>query len=77
VFEHKWVQWIEKYNKLRVIKYLQTLYLSKYAWTTSRVESYNAQVKRLVLNSNISLMELTEALKTTTNEESNKTKYIY
>ncbi|CAG8450411.1 13996_t:CDS:2 [Cetraspora pellucida] len=33
--------------------------------------------RRLVLNFNISLMELSEALEISINEESNKTKYIY
>ncbi|CAG8621845.1 5341_t:CDS:2, partial [Gigaspora rosea] len=74
-----------------VIKYLRMLYSSKNAWacaytakiftagiqTTSRVESYNAQIKRLVLNSNISLLELAEALEANINEERNKSKYIY
>ncbi|CAG8715354.1 24983_t:CDS:2 [Dentiscutata erythropus] len=91
VFEHKWVQLTKKYNEPRVVKYLQILYSLKHAWvrvymakvftasiqTMSRVKSYNAQIKRLVLNSNVSLMELADALETYINEESNKTKYIY
>ncbi|CAG8728213.1 24488_t:CDS:2, partial [Gigaspora rosea] len=76
IFEHKRAQLYEKYNDSRVVKYLRTLYSSKKAWaraytakvftasiqTTSRVESYNAQIKRLVLNSSISLVELAEVL---------------
>ncbi|CAG8825419.1 7970_t:CDS:1, partial [Gigaspora rosea] len=38
---------------------------------------YNAQVKRLVLNSNISLLELAEALEANIEEESKKAKYAY
>ncbi|CAG8680986.1 18152_t:CDS:2, partial [Gigaspora rosea] len=88
---YQWVQLIKKYNEPRVIKYLQMLYSSKHAWvraytakvftasiqTTSKVESYNAQIKRLVLNSNISLIELAKALETNISKESNKTKYLY
>ncbi|CAG8826677.1 1302_t:CDS:2, partial [Cetraspora pellucida] len=91
IFERKWVQLTEKYNEPRVVKYLRTLYSSKSAWvraytakiftagiqTTSRVESYNAQIKRLVLNSNISLLELAEALEANISEERNRSKYIY
>ncbi|CAG8779741.1 14324_t:CDS:2, partial [Racocetra fulgida] len=91
VFEQKWKQLIKKYNEPRVVKYLKTLYSSKKAWvrayitkiftagiqSTSRVESYNAQVKRLVLNSNISLLELAEALEASIEEEIKKAKYAY
>ncbi|CAG8672191.1 9877_t:CDS:2, partial [Gigaspora rosea] len=45
--------------------------------TTSRVESYNAQIKRLVLNSNISLVKLAKVLDTSINKESKKAKFVY
>ncbi|CAG8818824.1 23917_t:CDS:1, partial [Dentiscutata erythropus] len=45
--------------------------------STSRVESYNAQVKRLVLNSNISLLKLAEALEASIEEKIKKAKYAY
>ncbi|CAG8799889.1 2760_t:CDS:1, partial [Gigaspora rosea] len=91
VFEQKSIQLVKKYNEPRVVKYLQRLYSSKKAWThayttkvftagiqtTSRVESYNAQVKRLVLNSSISLFELAEALEANIEEENKKAKYAY
>ncbi|CAG8762393.1 7852_t:CDS:2, partial [Dentiscutata erythropus] len=80
---------IKKYNEPRVVKYLKTLYSSKKAWVCAyttkiftagiqlmpRVESYNTQVKRLVLNSNISLLELAEVLEASLEEEIKKAKY--
>ncbi|CAG8480503.1 17066_t:CDS:2 [Gigaspora rosea] len=45
--------------------------------STTRIESYNAQVKRLVLNSNISLLELAEALEASIEEKIKKAKYTY
>lgn len=92
IFECKWIQLIEKYNQPEVVRYLQrTLYSSKRAWaraytatvftagiqTTSRIESYNAQIKRFILNSNVSLLELAEALERSMNEESKRAKYKY
>src|SRR6185436_12007449 len=92
IFERKWIQLIEKYNQSEVVRYLQrTLYSSKRAWaraytatvftagiqTTSRIESYNAQIKRFILNSNVSLLELAEALERSMNEESKRAKYKY
>ncbi|CAG8792175.1 1585_t:CDS:2, partial [Racocetra persica] len=83
VFEQKWTQLVGKYNESRVVKYLRILYSSKKAWAraytakvftagiqiTSHVKSYNAQVKRLILNSNVSFIELAEVLEASIEEE--------
>ncbi|CAG8475870.1 17886_t:CDS:2 [Racocetra fulgida] len=61
VFEQKWTQ----------------LDFTTSIQTTSYIESYNAQVKRLILNSNVSLIELAEALEASIEEESKKAKYAY
>ncbi|CAG8684639.1 25902_t:CDS:2 [Gigaspora rosea] len=68
IFEHKWNSWVRAYTAKIFTAGIQT---------KSRVESYNAQIKQLVLNSNISLLELAEALEANINEERNKSKYIY
>ncbi|CAG8798888.1 12641_t:CDS:2, partial [Dentiscutata erythropus] len=56
-------------NTIKTLKNIMSLELSTNVQTTSRVESYNAQIKQLVLNSNVSLIELANALETYINEE--------
>ncbi|CAG8584903.1 9948_t:CDS:2 [Cetraspora pellucida] len=77
-------------NNLRDFNYLQcVLYANKETWakafvlklfivemsSTSRVESYNSKVKRLIFNLNTTLLELSEKLSLCILEEDKKTKY--
>ncbi|CAG8720578.1 2240_t:CDS:2 [Gigaspora margarita] len=81
---------LEKYNNENVISYLQrVLYTNKESWakafvlklfiagmfSTSRVESYNAKIKRLIFNSNTTLLELAEKLLVCILKKNKKTEY--
>ena len=72
-----------------MINYLQWLYVNKESWaksfvlklftagmsSTSRVESYNSKIKRLIFNSNTTILELAEKLTAYVLEEDKKTEY--
>ncbi|CAG8783329.1 8153_t:CDS:2, partial [Cetraspora pellucida] len=90
IFEYKWKCLIEKYNNENVVNYLQRmLYVNKESWakafvlklftagmsSTSRVESYNSKIKRLIFNSNTTLLELAEKLSLCILEEDKRTEY--
>ncbi|CAG8654751.1 5269_t:CDS:2, partial [Gigaspora rosea] len=86
----EWKCLLEKYNNENIISYLQrVLYTNKESWakafvlklftarmsSTFRVESYNAKIKRLIFNSNTTLLELAEKLSVCILEEDKKTEY--
>ncbi|CAG8648730.1 22371_t:CDS:2, partial [Gigaspora rosea] len=89
IFEYRWKCLLEKYNNEHVVNYLQRLYANKNSWakafvlklftagmsSISRVESYNAKIKRLIFNSNTTLLKLAEKLTTCILEEDKKTEY--
>ncbi|CAG8600364.1 11076_t:CDS:2, partial [Gigaspora rosea] len=89
IFEYRWKCLLEKYNNENVVNYLQRLYVNKESWaklfvlklftagmsSTSRVESYNSKIKRLIFNSNTTLLELAEKLTACVLEEDKKTEY--
>ncbi|CAG8448598.1 13191_t:CDS:2 [Gigaspora rosea] len=66
IFEYKWKCLLEKYSNENVITGM---------FSTSRVESYNAKIKRLIFNSNMTLLELAEKLLVCILEEDKKTEY--
>ncbi|CAG8853532.1 5088_t:CDS:2, partial [Gigaspora margarita] len=86
IFEYRWQCLLKKYNQENVISYLQRLYANKESWANafilkfftagmssmSRVESYNSKVKKLIFNSNTSLLELIEKLTVCIVEEDKK-----
>ena len=89
IFEYRWKCLLEKYNNENVVNYLQRLYVNKESWaksfvlklftagmsSTSRVESYNSKIKRLIFNSNTTILELAEKLTACVLEEDKKTEY--
>ncbi|CAG8605272.1 25115_t:CDS:2 [Gigaspora rosea] len=90
IFEHRWKNLIQKYDNNKVVNYLQrTLYSTKETWArafiltffaagmslTSRVESYNAKIKHLICNFNITILKLAEVLSTCVSEEDKRTEY--
>ncbi|CAG8494454.1 9140_t:CDS:2, partial [Racocetra fulgida] len=80
---------IFEYCNESVVNYLQQLYANKKLWakafvlklfiagisSMSQVKSYNAKVKRLIFNSNTTLLELVEKLTIYVLEEDKKTEY--
>ncbi|CAG8670355.1 167_t:CDS:2, partial [Racocetra fulgida] len=89
IFEYRWKLLLEKYNNVNVVNYLQRLYNNKESWakafvlklftagmsSTSRVESYNSKLKRLIFNSNTTILELVDKLTACVLEEDKKTDY--
>ncbi|CAG8693882.1 15_t:CDS:2, partial [Racocetra fulgida] len=89
IFEYRWKSLLEKYNNENVVNYLRRLYNNKESWakafvlklftagmsSTSRVESYNSKIKRLIFNSNTTILELVDKLTACILEEDKKTEY--
>ena len=88
-FEHLFLKLIEKYNQ--VSNYLNKLYKSKVYWafcytstiftaatqTTSRVEGLNAILKRQLINSNTSLVQLNKTIDRRYQEEERQKEYAF
>ncbi|CAG8797600.1 23625_t:CDS:1, partial [Gigaspora rosea] len=90
IFEYRWKHLLEKYDNGNVVSYLERmLYTNKKSWakvfvlklftagmsSTSWVESYNSKIKKLIFNSNTTLLELAEKLSACILEEDKKTEY--
>ncbi|CAG8501438.1 8930_t:CDS:2 [Scutellospora calospora] len=79
----------QKYNNENIVNYLQHFYNNKESWakafvlklftagilSTSQVESYNSKIKKLIFNSNTTILELVDKLTAYILEEDKKTEY--
>ncbi|CAG8737998.1 13290_t:CDS:2, partial [Cetraspora pellucida] len=80
---------LDKYNNKGLVNYLQWLYANKESWakafvlklfmagmsSTLQVKSYNTKIKRLIFNSNTTILELAEKLMICVFKEDKKTEY--